>query len=150
MTHVVEPRVRAWWQRGGLGELLRYVVVGVTCTALYTAVFYLLTHAGTGPVLANVVGSVISTVVGSEAHRRVTFAHRPRIDWFEAQWQSAGVALLGLVVTSGVLALVEALLPGTVWWMQVLLVNAATVVVGLGRYLALSGWVFADRRSARS
>ncbi len=135
--------VVAWRDRGGVRELLRYGGVGLFCSGLYSGLFLLLSSGGlAGSVRANLVASLVSTVVGSELHRRLTFRAEERVGWFDAQWRSAGLATVGLVVTSAVLAVLEGLVPGAPWWEQVLLVNAATALIGLGRYLAMSGWVF--------
>ncbi|UZJ25163.1 GtrA family protein [Rhodococcus antarcticus] len=134
------PAIAAWWAGGGGRELARYATVGVVCTIVYSALFVVL--LGSGPLLANVAASVVATVLGTELHRRLTFRTGPRVGWAAAQWQSAGVAALGLVVTTAVLAAVELLVPGSTWWEEVLVVNATTGLIGVGRYVVLRRWVF--------
>ena len=94
---------------------------------------------------ANAAASAVGTVLGTELHRRLTFHADPRTGWATAQWQSAGIAALGLVVTTAVLATVEVLVPGSTWWEQILVVNVATGLIGVGRYVVLRAWVFRSR-----
>lgn len=107
---------------------------------MYSLVFVVL-H-GWGPLPANVAASVVGTVLGTELHRRLTFRSDPRVGWATAQWQSMGVAAVGLVATTVVLAAVEVLVPGSTWWEEVLVVNATTGLIGIGRYVVLRSWVF--------
>lgn len=110
------------------------------CTTVYSVLFVALD--GWDVVLANLVASLAGTVLGTELHRRLTFRVEPRVGWASAQWQSASVAALGLVVTTVVLEAVELLVPGSRWWEQVLVVNTATALIGVGRYVVLRAWVF--------
>ncbi len=135
--------VAAWWADGGVREVARYAGVGVVCTAVYSGLFVAL--LGWGPLPANVAAAIVATVLGTELHRRLTFRTGQRVSWVTAQWQSTGVAALGLVVTTGVLAAVEVLVPGSTWWEEVLVVNIATGFIGVGRYVALRSWVFRTR-----
>lgn len=127
------------WSRGG-AELFRYAAVGIVCTILYSTLFWL--FHGLGSVRSNVLSSAVSTVVGTELHRRVTFRRSQRVGFFTAQWQSFGLALLGLAATSAVLAGVDALFGHSTTWEQLLLVNGTSALIGIARYLAMSRLVF--------
>ncbi len=125
--------------RGG-AELFRYAAVGIVCTILYSTLFWL--FHGIGSVRSNVLSSAVSTVVGTELHRRVTFRRSERIRFFTAQWQSFGLALLGLVATSVVLAVAEQVFGRSDTWQQLLLINGTGALIGVARYLAMSHLVF--------
>ncbi len=121
-------------------ELFRYAAVGLFCTILYSTLFWL--FHGIGSVRSNVLSSAVSTVVGTELHRRVTFRRSERIGFFTAQWQSFGLALLGLVATSVVLAVAEQVFGRSDTWQQLLLINGTGALIGIARYLAMSHLVF--------
>lgn len=130
----------AWQSDAAVAQFARFVVVGIVTTTLYAAVF-----AGTdrfGAVTANLVGTVVSTALGSEMHRRLTFHAAERVGWFAAQWEGGGLALVGLVISTVLLASLEVLAPTMAWYLQVLLVVVVTGAVGALRFLALRGWVF--------
>ncbi|MEO6881332.1 MAG: GtrA family protein [Mycobacteriaceae bacterium] len=127
------------WSRGG-AELFRYAAVGIFCTILYSTLFW--AFHGLGSVRSNVLSSAVSTVVGTELHRRVTFRRSQRVGFFTAQWQSFGLALLGLAATSAVLAGADALFGHSTTWQQLLLVNGTSALIGVARYVAMRNLVF--------
>src|SRR3954447_9679961 len=120
-------------------EFVRFVTVGVVSSAVYFALFLAL--RGLGPVPANAVAFVVSTVLATEPHRRVTFRAGGRVGWFTAQCESGGLALVGLLATSAALAALDGVV-GDAWWAQVLLIAAVTGTIGLIRFAALRLWVF--------
>jgi putative flippase GtrA len=120
-------------------EFVRFVTVGVVSSAVYFALFLAL--RGLGPVPANAVAFVVSTVLATELHRRVTFHAGGRVGWFTAQCESGGLALVGLLATSAALAALDGAV-GDAWWAQVLLIAAVTGTIGLIRFAALRLWVF--------
>lgn len=127
------------YTRGG-AELCRYAAVGVFCTILYSTLFW--AFHGIGSVRSNVLSSAVSTVVGTELHRRVTFRRSERTGFLTAQWQSFGLALLGLVATSVVLAVAEQVFGRSETWQQLLLINGTGAIIGIARYLVMSRLVF--------
>src|SRR3954452_18270727 len=122
-----------------VAEFVRFVTVGVSSSLVYFALFLAL--RGIGPVAANVVAFVISSVLANELHRRVTFHAGGRVGWFAAQCEGGGLALAGLVAPSAALAALDPVV-GDAWWAQVLLIAAVTGVIGLVRFAALRRWVF--------
>ncbi|GAB2706327.1 hypothetical protein GCM10027089_31130 [Nocardia thraciensis] len=96
----------------------------------------------TGPLVANVAGSIVSTVIANELHRRLTFRAAGRVGWFTAQWEGGGLALIGLVVSTAALAGLDFWAPGLGGLAQA--TAALTVMASIGgmRFLALRGFVF--------
>ncbi|KAA0023284.1 GtrA family protein [Antrihabitans cavernicola] len=123
-----------------LAQLIRFALVGGLSNILYVAAFIGLDSDGS--ILANVVGSIVSTAVANEMHRRLTFHASGRVSWLTAQWEGGGLALIGIVVSSASLAMLNFLFPGTSGIVQALFVIGVSAIVGGLRFLALRGWVF--------
>ena len=124
------------------GQFLRFVAVGGTSMLLYGLVLLLLQDLGTQP--ANLVGSLASTVLANELHRRLTFSAGGRVGWWAAQLQGGGMALAGTALTAVVLAWAATVMGPAGPATQLLLVTVVTGLVGLGRFVGLR-WAFADR-----
>lgn len=123
-----------------LPQLFRFALVGGSSNIAYVLLFFAM--IGVGPLVANVVGSVVSTIIANELHRQLTFHATDRVSWFTAQWEGGGLALLGLGITTASLAALGVWAPGLGDNMQALAVLAITAAVGGMRFLALRGWVF--------
>lgn len=128
-------------------QLIRFALVGGLSNISYVLLFLTLTGAGT--LLANVAGSVVSTVLANELHRRLTFHAAERVGWFTAQWEGGGLALLGLGISTAALAALEVLSPDLAEPAQAAAVLAISAAVGGLRFLALRGLVFRPLRRAR-
>lgn len=127
---------------GTLAQFGRFVLVGGVTSLLYGLLFVLLD--GMGDLPANAVGSIASSALANELHRRLTFRVDGRVGWFTAQWEGGGLAVVGMLATSLALAWVDALSNGlSVVW-ELCLVAAVTGGIGLLRFLALR-WLFAAR-----
>ena len=126
----------------GIGQFLRFVAVGGTSMLLYGVVLLLLQGLGTQP--ANLVGSLASTVLANELHRRLTFRAGAHVSPLAAQVQGGGMALAGVALTAGVLAWAETAMGPAGPVTQLLLVTVVTGLVGLGRFVGLR-WAFAAR-----
>jgi putative flippase GtrA len=126
----------------GTGQFLRFVAVGGTSMLLYGLVLLVLQDLGTQP--ANVVGSLASTVLANELHRRLTFRAGAHVGRLAAQLQGGGMALAGTALTAVVLAWAETAVGPTGPAVQLVLVTAVTGLVGVGRFIGLR-WAFADR-----
>jgi putative flippase GtrA len=124
-----------------LSQFVRFVLVGGTSTAVYAALFVLLSGSDLDYLLAHVSATVVSTVVANEWHRRLTFHAEDRVDWFTAQWEAGGVAAIGLVTTSAALALLDSTAGSAPMWVQIALVATVTGLIGLLRFVALR-WIF--------
>ncbi|MGQ4597462.1 GtrA family protein [Nocardia sp. R6R-6] len=116
-------------------QLIRFALVGGSSNVAYVLLFLAL-H-GAGPLIANVVGSIVSTVIANELHRQLTFHAASRVGWFTAQWEGGGLALVGLGITSAALAGLGAWAPGLADTAQAAAILAVTTAVGGMRFLAL-------------
>lgn len=126
----------------GVAQFARYVMVGALSSVLYGIAVVGL-NVELSAQAANLTGSIGSTLLANELHRRLTFHAGSRVHWFTAQWGASGIAVAGLIATS--LALVGAHAwfgPINPWW-RLGLVTAVTGLIGLVRFIALRSWVFA-------
>jgi putative flippase GtrA len=125
-------------------QFARFVLVGGISSLLYAVVFVL--FEGIGDVPANAIGSIASSALANEMHRRLTFRAEGRVSWFTAQWEGGGLTLVGMAATSLALAATDALFGDvTVAW-ELIVVGLVTGAIGLVRFLALR-WLFAPRTS---
>ncbi len=125
-----------------LAQFARFVIVGGVSSALYAAVFIAL--AGLGDQPANWAGAIASTLLANEMHRRLTFHAGERVHWLTAQLEAGGVSVIGLLLTSTSLGVLNSLVPDASVVTQVTLVVAVTGLVGLMRFIALR-WLFRPR-----
>lgn len=134
-------RVRAFL-RGDhvVAQLIRFAVVGGLSNISYALLFMVMN--GAGPLIANIAGSIVSTVIANELHRRLTFRAAGRVGWFTAQWEGGGLAVIGLVVSTAALAALQFWAPGLGELTQAGAVIAIMAAVGGLRFLALRGFVF--------
>jgi putative flippase GtrA len=126
---------------GWLAQLTRFALVGGSSNVLYALAFLSLRADGT--LAANIIGVVVSTMLANELHRRLTFHAADRVHWFDAQWEGGALAVLGLVLSSVVIALMHVFRPSAGGLTQALLVIAVSALAGGVRFIFLRGWVFA-------
>jgi putative flippase GtrA len=126
----------------GWAQFARFVLVGGLSSVVYAALFVLL--EGVGDQTANITGSVVSSILANELHRRLTFRAGDRVGWWTAQWEGGGVALMGILATSAALSWLDTVtdVDGTV--ARLALVGVVTGAIGLGRFVALR-WLFVAR-----
>ena len=122
----------------------RFVLVGGISSLLYALVFILGSRLGDQP--ANLVGSVLSSMLANELHRRLTFHAEGRVSWFTAQWEGGGIALIGIVLTSLALGWLDSTSGVSGTAARLVLVGLVTGAIGLVRFVALR-FVFAPRRA---
>jgi putative flippase GtrA len=125
-----------------LAQFARFVLVGGSTTLVYALFFF--TLRDTGYLSAHLMSTVVSTVLANEMHRRLTFRAEDRVSWFAAQWEAGGVTVIGLLLTSASLGVLNSLVPDASVVTQVTLVVAVTGLVGLMRFIALR-WLFRPR-----
>ena len=130
----------------GCAQFVRFVGVGGAANLLYGLLFVLL--ADLGSQTANLAGSIASSVLANELHRRLTFHAGGRVSWLRAQWEGGGLAVAGMVATATALARFDALAPDSGAAAQLVVVAVVTGAVGLVRFTILR-WVFADRGASR-
>jgi putative flippase GtrA len=122
----------------------RFVLVGGISSLLYALVFILGSRLGDQP--ANLIGSVLSSMLANELHRRLTFHAGERVSWLTAQWEGGGMALVGMVATALALAWWDAT-TDTGAFARFVVVAAVTGAIGLVRFVALR-WAFGAIRTA--
>lgn len=139
----IEPVPALRYLRGDhtFAQLIRFALVGGLSNIAYVLLFIAL-H-GSGPLIANVAGSMVSTVIANELHRQLTFRAGSRVGGFTAQCEGGGLALLGLGISTAALAGLDALAPDLDEVTQAAAVIAIMAVVGGLRFLALRSFVFA-------
>ena len=123
----------------GWVQFLRFVAVGGAANVLYALVFVSL--ADVGSQLANLTGSIASSVLANELHRQLTFRAGGRVSWLRAQWEGGGLALAGMVATAAALQWYAVLAPGSGAAAQLVVVAVVTGAVGVVRFAVLR-WVF--------
>ncbi|WP_216215205.1 bifunctional glycosyltransferase family 2/GtrA family protein [Amycolatopsis aidingensis] len=126
-------------------QVMRFAAVGLTSTLAYLAIFTLF-RGGLGAQAANLVALLLTAVGNTAANRRFTFGVRGRAAAGRHQFEGLVVFGLGLVLTSGALALLHAFTSagrGTELAVLVLANLAATVL----RFLLLRNWVFHPDRT---
>ncbi|WP_342213882.1 GtrA family protein [Nocardia wallacei] len=123
-----------------LPQLIRFALVGGFSNIGYFLLF--MACYGGGAQLANLTGSIVSTALANEMHRRLTFHAADRVGWLTAQLEGGGLALAGLAITSASLAALDFIAPGMSDVAEALAVIAIAAAVGTLRFLTLRLWVF--------
>ncbi|SOD94442.1 GtrA family protein [Blastococcus haudaquaticus] len=136
LAHTAADQVR---RDDALGQFIRFVLVGGSSTAVYALLF--LGLQGFGYLAAHVAGTVVSSVLANELHRRLTFRADERVGWLTAQLEAGGVSLFGLVATSVALGWLDSATGSAPAVLQITLVAAVTGFIGLIRFIALR-WIF--------
>lgn len=115
-------------------ELVVYATVGGALNIVYL-LMYVVARELTGPQPANAVALVGSTVVGTFAHRRVTFGVRSNHRTVLHQTLGMVMLLVGLAVTAGSLFALEVLVDRPTRLDELVVLAAANLGVGLARFL---------------
>jgi putative flippase GtrA len=122
-------------------QFVRFVLVGGTSTALYAVIFLSFQGVGVRYLEAHLVGTVASSVLSNELHRRLTFHAGERVSWLTAQIEAGSISCAGLVATSAALGWLDAAAGDAHPFWQITLVAAVTALIGLMRFVALR-WIF--------
>lgn len=130
---------------GGLArQLVGFCVVGGLSTLLYLALFSLF-RLGTGAQLANAAALLVSALANTAANRRLTFGVRGRDRAVRHQAQGLVVFAVGLVLTSGSLAALDAAGGTASHGTELAVLVAANLAATVLRFLLFRAWVFPDR-----
>ncbi|WKX70619.1 glycosyltransferase [Streptomyces sp. XD-27] len=135
---------------GGLPrQLVGFCVVGALSTLCYLLLYSLL-RTGTGPQTANALALLLSALGNTAANRRLTFGVRGRDRAVRHQAQGLVVFGIGLALTSGSLAALDAAggAPGHGTELAVLI--AANLAATVLRFLLFRAWVFPAETHSRS
>jgi putative flippase GtrA len=95
---------------------------------------------------ANLVSWIATAIADTAANRRLTFGISGRSGAVRAQGEGLLVFGLGLAITSGSLAALDALVAQPGRWLELGVLLVANLVAGLVRFVLLRSWVFAPRR----
>ncbi|MFB7743346.1 glycosyltransferase [Streptomyces sp. NPDC056132] len=130
---------------GGLArQLVGFCVIGALSTLFYLAL-YSLSRTVMGPQLANAVALLVSAVANTSANRRLTFGVRGRDRAVRHQAQGLVVFAIGLALTSGSLAALDAANADAAHSTEVAVLLAANLAATVLRFLLFRAWVFPDR-----
>nr|WP_246272127.1 glycosyltransferase [Amycolatopsis acididurans] len=122
-------------------QLVRFAAVGAGSTLAYLLLFLVL-RLGMGAQAANFLALAITAVGNTAVNRRVTFGIRGCSRVARHQFEGLIVFGLGLVLTSGSLALI----PATSVALEVTVLVPANLATTILRFVLLRGWVFHPRR----
>ncbi|MGY1740799.1 MULTISPECIES: GtrA family protein [unclassified Blastococcus] len=123
----------------GLAQFARFVLVGGSTSALYALLFVVLHGFGEQP--ANWIGSIVTSVLANDMHRRLTFHAGERVSFLTAQVEGGTLSVAGLVSTSLALAWLTAATDTDDPYVQFGLVVLVTATIGTLRFIALR-WLF--------
>ncbi len=127
--------------KGLARQLVGFCVVGALSTLVYL-LLYSLFRLGTGPQVANALALLLSALGNTAANRRLTFGVRGRDRAMRHQAQGLVVFGIGLVLTSGSLAALDAA-PGTAsHGTELAVLIAANLAATVLRFLLFRAWVF--------
>lgn len=122
-------------------QIMRFVIIGVLSTIAY-ALLFLLAREVAGAQIANAFALVMTAVLNTAANRRFTFGVRGRRHVARHQLQGLAIFALGLLITSGSLALLHLLSPGVSTTTELVVLTAANLVATLSRFVLFRSWVF--------
>lgn len=128
--------------RGLARQLAGFCVVGALSTLAYLALYSLL-RLGAGPQYANALALLLTALGNTAANRRHTFRVRGRAGIVRHQAQGLLVFAIGLALTSGSLAALEAADPHPARSAELAVLVAANLAATLLRFLLFRTWVFA-------
>ncbi|GAA2170861.1 bifunctional glycosyltransferase family 2/GtrA family protein [Actinomadura napierensis] len=126
-------------------QLPAFAVIGAISTLAQLVLFVLLRLA-MGPLWANALSLVITTVFNTAANRRFTFGVTGTRRALRQQLEGGLTFLLGLALSTGGLALLHAAAPGASRAVEVAALIAANAVATLVRFLLMRAWIFHPRR----
>jgi len=123
-------------------QATRFAAVGVASTLAYLAL-YLLLRGPLGPQGANAAGLLLTTIANTSVNRRFTF--RSQTGAARSQAQGLVVLAAALLLTSGSLHALHALVPAPHRLLELSVLVAANLGATVLRFLLLRRWVFRPR-----
>jgi putative flippase GtrA len=124
-----------------VSQLARFMVVGVASTVAYVALFLLL-RGPLGAQGANAVSLLVTAVANTAVNRRVTFGIRGRAQAGRHQVRGLIAFGIGLVLTSGALAVLHHTDPRPAQATEVSALVAANLLATIVRFGLFRSWVF--------
>ncbi|MDO0939316.1 GtrA family protein [Streptomyces sp. DG2A-72] len=144
----VPPRKRPRITTGVRGQLSRFVVIGVCSTVAYL-LLYLLLRQLTPALAANALALLVTTVANTAANRRWTFGLTGPRDALRHQLEGGLAFVIGLVLSTGTLALVRLAAPHASRSAELLALVGVNALASAARFLLMRVWVFSPRRANR-
>ncbi|MFD0534110.1 GtrA family protein [Actinomadura luteofluorescens] len=126
-------------------QLPAFAAIGVLSTLAQLILFVLL-RLFLGPLWANALSLVITTVGNTAANRRFTFGVTGHRRALRQQLEGGAAFLLGLALSTGGLALLHAAAPGAGRAVEVAALVTANALATLARFLLMRAWIFHPRR----
>ncbi|MDT3396475.1 bifunctional glycosyltransferase family 2/GtrA family protein [Streptomyces sp. B1866] len=134
--------------RGLARQVVGFCVVGVLSTLFYLGL-YTLFRLGTGAQVANALALLVSAVANTAANRRLTFGVRGRDRAVRHQAQGLVVFAIGLALTSGSLAVLNAAADDPAHTTELAVLIAANLAATVVRFLLFRSWVFPSEPAGR-
>ena len=134
---------------GLTGQLIRFAAVGVASTLAYLILYAVLRTAVT-PQWANLVALLVTAIANTAVNRRVTFGVRGNDGAVRHQAQGLIVFAIGLALTSGSLALLDAISSHPAKKVELAVLILANLLATAVRFLMLRIWVFRSRRGSQA
>jgi putative flippase GtrA len=125
--------------------VLRFALIGVASTLGYVLLFLLL-RGEIGAQGANLAALLLTAVANTHANRRLTFGITGGRHAVRSQAEGLALFGLGLVITSGALAVLHATVDEPSRLVELVVLVAANLVATVLRFLAYRAWVFAPGR----
>ncbi|GAA1644333.1 glycosyltransferase [Catellatospora bangladeshensis] len=127
-----------------LRQVVRFGLVGVASTLAYLLLFALL-RPSLGAQGPNLLALLLTAVANTAANRRLTFGVRGSADALRHQVQGLAVFAVGLLLTSGSLALLHTVTAVPASGVELGVLVAANLAATLVRFTLLRAWVFRVR-----
>jgi len=134
---------------GLTGQLIRFAAVGVASTLAYL-ILYAVLRAAVSPQWANLVALLVTAIANTAVNRRVTFGVRGNDGAMRHQAQGLIVFGIGLALTSGSLALLDAISTHPAKKVELAVLILANLLATAVRFLMLRIWVFRSRRGSHA
>jgi putative flippase GtrA len=134
---------------GLTGQLLRFAAVGVASTLAYL-ILYAVLRTAVSPQWANLVALLVTAIANTAVNRRVTFRVRGNHGAWRHQAQGLIVFGIGLALTSGSLALLDAISTSPPKKVELAVLVLANLLATAVRFLMLRVWVFRSRRGSQT
>jgi putative flippase GtrA len=112
-------------------------------------VLFLLLRTPIGAQGAKLAALLLTAVLNTGANRRLTFGIRGSRHAARSQLEGLAVFGLGLLLSSGALAVLHAVVPAPSRSSELFVLVTANLVATVLRFLAYRAWVFAPRRHRR-
>jgi putative flippase GtrA len=136
-------------------QIARFAVIGVGSTIAYLGL-YLLLRGSMPAQAANLISLLLTAVANTAANRRLTFGISGRPNVARHQFKGLVTFGIGLALTAGALAVLDAGSPGHGRGTEILVLFGANLVAAVLRFALYRTWVFgrskrgADRAAAET